>query len=91
MPIHVDILMLAVIFQPLLELNFTNLSQSISPDFLQKSLKNSFVNLLIILEYDSDNSAFFSFALCPNGSTISVYRFDSPEINSQNRCPQYLK
>jgi hypothetical protein len=54
------------------ELNRTNLSQSISPLSLQNIFENSLVNLLIICEYDFTKSSFFSLALYPIGSMISV-------------------
>jgi hypothetical protein len=61
------------------------LSQSISPLSLQKIFANSLVNLLIICEYDFTKSSFFSLALYPSGSMISVNRSLSPDINSQKR------
>lgn len=73
------------------ELNRTSLSQTIEPSGAQYSFENSSVNRLTTLAYSTWNCSFFSLALCPRGSIMSVYRCSFPEMNSQNRCPHSFR
>jgi len=54
------------------ELNWTSLFHNIEPSGAQYSLENSRVNLLITFAYSTWNCSFFSLALWPSGSIMSV-------------------
>ena len=72
--------------------NLVELSpQTIAASGVQKSAMNSPVKRVITFAYSAWNASFRSFARCPSGSMMSMYRLLLPEMNSQNSCPQSLR